>query len=161
MASEPRVLLVEDSADDVELTVAALSDYCDTDRIAVARDGEDALDYLFRRGAHAERSGGGPALILLDIKMPWMDGLEVLRVIKSDAKLKSIPVVMLSSSREERDVTNSYRLGSNGYVVKPMLYSELGFALKATGAFWLTVNESPAETTGTRCVRHTLAARLQ
>lgn len=145
MASEPRVLLVEDSADDVELTVAALSRYCDADKIAVAHDGEDALDYLYRRGAHVERPGGGPALILLDIKMPRMDGLEVLRVIKSDAKLKSIPVVMLTSSREERDVTSSYRLGSNGYVVKPLLYSELDFALKTTGAFWLTVNEPHPE----------------
>ncbi len=141
MSSKARVLLIEDSADDVELTVAALSDYCDADKIAIARDGEEALDYLYRRGAHAQRSGGCPALILLDIKMPKMDGLEVLRIIKSDEQLRSIPVVMLTSSREERDVASSYRLGSNGYVVKPLLFSELYSALKMTGAFWLTVNE--------------------
>lgn len=146
MASKPRVLLIEDSADDVELTVAALADYCNSDTIAIAHDGEDALDYLYRRGAYRQRAAGGPALILLDIKMPKMDGLEVLRVIKSDAQLKAIPVVMLTSSREERDVANSYRLGSNGYVVKPLLFSELYSALKTTGAFWLTVNEPSPET---------------
>jgi CheY-like chemotaxis protein len=141
MVATGRVLLVEDSLDDVELTVAALSGYCDAAAIAVAHDGEDALDYLYRRGAHCERAAGAPALILLDIKMPKMDGLEVLRVIKSDARLKSIPVVMLTSSREERDVTTCYGLGSNGYVVKPLLFPELYSALQKTGAYWLTVNE--------------------
>jgi CheY-like chemotaxis protein len=134
-------LLVEDSADDAELMLAALSDYCDSDKVVIAKDGEEALDYLYRRGGHAERPHGNPVLILLDIKMPKMDGLEVLRVIKSDPALKTIPVVMLTSSREERDVMSSYRLGTNGYVVKPLLFGELHAVLKKTAAFWLTVNE--------------------
>ncbi len=134
-------LLVEDSADDAELMLAALSDYCNADKVVIAKDGEEALDYLYRRGSHASRPHGNPVLILLDIKMPKMDGLEVLRVIKSDPALKTIPVVMLTSSREERDVTSSYRLGTNGYVVKPLLFGELQAVLHKTAAFWLSVNE--------------------
>jgi len=137
-----RTLLVEDSSDDAELMLAALSEYCDADKVVVAKDGEEALDYLYRRNGHSDRPCGNPVLILLDIKMPKMDGLEVLRVIKSDPQLKTIPVVMLTSSREERDVTSSYRLGSNGYVVKPLLFGELHAVLQKTAAFWLTVNES-------------------
>ncbi len=134
-------LLVEDSADDAELMLAALSDYCDAERVVVAKDGEDALDYLYRRGGHAGRGDGNPVLILLDIKMPKMDGLEVLRVIKSDPALKTIPVVMLTSSREERDLSSSYRLGTNAYVVKPLLFAELHAVLSKTAGFWLGVNE--------------------
>lgn len=134
-------LLVEDSADDAELMLAALAEYCDAERVAIAKDGEEALDYLYRRGRHAARPSGNPVLILLDIKMPKMDGLEVLRVIKNDPSLKTIPVVMLTSSREERDLTSSYRLGTNGYVVKPLLFGELHAVLKKTAAFWLYVNE--------------------
>lgn len=141
MNSTQHALLVEDSADDAELMLAALAEYCDPERVAVARDGEDALDYLYCRGRHAGRAGGNPILILLDIKMPKMDGLEVLRVIKSDPALRTIPVVMLTSSREERDLTSSYRLGTNGYVVKPLLFGELHAVLKKTAAFWLNVNE--------------------
>ena len=137
-----RTLLVEDSSDDAELMLAALSEYCDADKVVVAKDGEEALDYLYRRNGHSDRPCGNPVLILLDIKMPKMDGLEVLRVIKSDPQLKTIPVVMLTSSREERDVTSSYRLGSNGYVVKSLLFGELHAVLQKTAAFWLTVNES-------------------
>lgn len=134
-------LLVEDSADDAELMLAALAEYCDAERVVIARDGEEALDYLYRRGRHADRLAGNPVLILLDIKMPKMDGLEVLRVIKADPALRTIPVVMLTSSREERDLTSSYRLGTNGYVVKPLLFGELHAVLKKTAAFWLSVNE--------------------
>lgn len=141
MKRTQQALLVEDSADDAELMIAALSDYCDADKVVIAKDGEEALDYLYRRGTHAERPHGNPLLILLDIKMPKMDGLEVLRVIKSDPVLKTIPVVMLTSSREERDVTSSYRLGTNGYVVKPLLFGELHAVLQKTAAFWLSVNE--------------------
>lgn len=141
MKRKQHALLVEDSADDAELMLAALADYCDPDRVVIARDGEEALDYLYRRNGHARRPHGNPALVLLDIKMPKMDGLEVLRVIKSDPLLKTIPVVMLTSSREERDVTSSYRLGTNGYVVKPLLFGELHAVLQKTAAFWLTVNE--------------------
>jgi len=145
MKRTQHALLVEDSADDAELMLAALSDYCDADRVIIAKDGEEALDYLYRRGGHAGRTHGNPVLILLDIKMPKMDGLEVLRVIKSDPVLKTIPVVMLTSSREERDVTSSYRLGTNGYVVKPLLFGELHTVLQKTAAFWLSVNESCPE----------------
>lgn len=141
MKRTQHALLVEDSADDAELMLAALSDYCDADKVVIAKDGEEALDYLYRRGGHAGRPHGNPILILLDIKMPKMDGLEVLRVIKGDPALKTIPVVMLTSSREERDVTSSYRLGTNGYVVKPLLFGELHAVLQKTAAFWLSVNE--------------------
>lgn len=141
MKRTQRTLLVEDSSEDAELMLAALSAYCDADKVVVAKDGEEALDYLYRRGGHSGRPCGNPTLILLDIKMPKMDGLEVLRVIKSDPQLKTIPVVMLTSSREERDVTSSYRLGSNGYVVKPLLFGELHAVLQKTAAFWLNVNE--------------------
>ena len=141
MKRTEHALLVEDSADDAELMLAALSNYCDADKVVIAKDGEEALDYLYRRGNHAERPHGNPVLILLDIKMPKMDGLEVLRVIKNDPVLQTIPVVMLTSSREERDVTSSYRLGTNGYVVKPLLFGELHAVLQKTAAFWLNVNE--------------------
>lgn len=141
MKRTQHALLVEDSADDAELMLAALSDYCDAEKVVIAKDGEEALDYLYRRNGHGGRPQGNPVLILLDIKMPKMDGLEVLRVIKSDPALRTIPVVMLTSSREERDVTSSYRLGTNGYVVKPLLFGELHAVLQKTAAFWLTVNE--------------------
>jgi CheY-like chemotaxis protein len=141
MKRTQHALLVEDSADDAELMLAALAEHCDADKVVIAKDGEEALDYLYRRGGHAGRPFGNPVLILLDIKMPKMDGLEVLRVIKGDPALKAIPVVMLTSSREERDVTSSYRLGTNGYVVKPLLFGELHAVLQKTAAFWLTVNE--------------------
>lgn len=136
-----RVLLVDDSVDDAELAINVLSEYGPVEMITVVQDGAAAVDYLLCRGVYAGRSTGNPALILLDVKMPKVDGLELLRDIKADANLKSIPVVMLTSSREERDIVSSYRLGSNGYVVKPMVFSEFVDTVRKIGAFWLKVNE--------------------
>ncbi len=138
------ILLVDDSVDDVELAVSVLSTYWPADKITVVHDGADAGDYLYRRGAYAGRGPGEPGLILLDIKMPKVDGLELLRALKSDERLKVIPVVMLTSSREERDVRDSYRLGSNAYVVKPLIFAEFQDTVRKLGAFWLTANEMPA-----------------
>lgn len=138
------VLLVDDSVDDVELAVNALSAYWPVDRIATVHDGAEARDYLLCRGNYADRPPVNPALVLLDIKMPKVDGLDVLRTIKGDQRLKTIPVVMLSSSREERDVNDSYRSGSNAYVVKPLVFAEFHAAIKKLGAFWLATNELPS-----------------
>ncbi len=140
-----QVLLVDDSVDDAELAINVLSDFGAVDMITVVHDGAAAVDYLHCRGAYAGRNTGNPELILLDVKMPKVDGLELLRDIKSDENLKTIPVVMLTSSREESDVVSSYRLGSNAYVVKPMVFTEFVEAVRKIGAFWLKVNEpSPA-----------------
>ncbi len=138
------ILLVDDSIDDVELAVAVLSNYWPSEKITVVHDGAEAADYLYQRGEYAERGPGHPVLILLDIKMPKVDGLELLRVLKGDEILKVIPVVMLTSSREECDVRDSYRLGSNAYVVKPLVFAEFQDTLKKLGAFWLGANEMAA-----------------
>ncbi len=138
------ILLVDDSVDDVELAVSVLSTYWPADKITVVHDGAEACDYLYRRGQYAQRGPGQPVLVLLDIKMPKVDGLELLRVVKSDMQLKAIPVVMLTSSREERDVRDSYQLGSNAYVVKPLVFAEFQDTLRKLGAFWLTTNELAA-----------------
>jgi CheY-like chemotaxis protein len=138
------ILLVDDSIDDVELAVCVLSTYWPADKITVVHDGAEAGDYLYRRGAYAGRGPGQPVLVLLDIKMPKVDGLELLRVLKGDEQLKVIPVVMLTSSREERDVRDSYRFGSNAYVVKPLVFAEFQDTLKKLGAFWLAANEMAA-----------------
>ena len=140
-AAPRRVLLVDDSVDDAELAISVLSEYGAAESITVVHDGAAAADYLHARGAYAGRPPGNPALILLDVKMPKVDGLELLQEIKSDARLRTIPVVMLTSSREERDLVTSYRLGSNAYVVKPMVFSEFVEAVRKIGAFWLRTNE--------------------
>jgi CheY-like chemotaxis protein len=137
------ILLVEDSAPDLELTLAALSGSKIANEIVVTRDGEEALDYLFCRGAYAARSPDNPIVMLLDLKMPRVDGLEVLRQVKADPKLRSIPVVMLTSSREEKDLVESYRLGVNSYVVKPVDFQQFVEAIKRIGIFWAVVNEAP------------------
>jgi CheY-like chemotaxis protein len=134
------ILLVEDSDDDAELTIAALEDYRLANRIERARDGAEAIAYLQCTGAHAGRDSGNPVLILLDVKMPKVDGIEVLRVIKSDEKLMTIPVVMLTSSREDRDVIESYRGGVNAYVVKPVDFRGFSEAVRELGLFWLVLN---------------------
>jgi CheY-like chemotaxis protein len=136
-----RILLAEDNANDLELTMAALQQHNLANEIVAVRDGSEALDYLFRRGPFAGRHDSQPALVLLDLKMPKVDGLEVLRTIKADAELRLIPVVMLTSSREESDLVRSYKLGVNGYVVKPVDFSEFMTAVKQIGAFWAVVNE--------------------
>ena len=138
-----RILMVEDDPKDVELSMTALEDYNLVNEVVVARDGEEALDYLFCRGKFQDRSGDNPAVILLDLKLPKVDGLEVLREIKSDAKLKMIPVVVLTSSKEEKDMVTSYKLGVNAYVVKPVDFHEFVNAIKELGVFWALINQPP------------------
>ncbi|HEU0008637.1 MAG TPA: response regulator [Verrucomicrobiae bacterium] len=143
MAEVQHILLAEDNANDVELTLAALQQDGLARRVFAVHDGEEALDYLLRRGAFADRPDDLPRAILLDIKMPKLDGLEVLRMIRGDERLKWIPVVMLTSSREEGDVRRSYELGANAYVVKPVDFSQLSQALRCLGYFWGIANEPP------------------
>lgn len=138
-----RILMVEDDPKDVELSMTALEDYNLVNEVVVARDGEEALDYLFCRGKFQDRSSDNPAVILLDLKLPKVDGLEVLREIKSNAKLKMIPVVVLTSSKEETDMVTSYKLGVNAYVVKPVDFHEFVNAIKELGVFWAVINEPP------------------
>jgi CheY-like chemotaxis protein len=138
-----RILLAEDSDNDIELTLAALASHNVANEIVVVRDGVEALDYLYRRGPHADRSPENPALILLDLKMPRMDGVQVLQEVKRDPVLRTIPVVMLTSSREEQDVVNTYKLGVNAYVVKPVEFKDFMDAVKVLGQFWAVVNELP------------------
>jgi CheY-like chemotaxis protein len=148
VAELKRILLAEDSANDVELTLAALEQHHLANEIVVVRDGAEALDYLYARGAHAGRNSGNPALLVLDLKMPRVDGLDVLRIIKADAALKTIPVVMLTSSREEQDLIASYELGVNSYVVKPVDFAEFIEAVRQIGVFWAIVNEPPPDRPG-------------
>jgi len=140
-----RILLAEDSAQDAELTLNALAEHNITNSVDVARDGAEALDYLYKRGKFAGRQGGNPVLVLLDLKMPRMDGLEVLRSVKADPQLRTIPVVILTSSREEQDVVRSYELGVNAYVVKPVEFDQFMRAVRDLGLFWLLINETPPE----------------
>lgn len=137
------ILLVEDSAQDIELVLAALKKNKFANEVVVARDGAEALDYLYGRGKFDHRPAALPIVMLLDLKMPRMDGLEVLRQVKSDERLRIIPVVMLTSSREEADLVKSYQLGVNAYVVKPVVFQEFVDAIKLTGNFWAVVNEPP------------------
>ena len=143
-----RILLVEDDPKDVELTLEALGDYNLANEVIVARDGEQALDYLYCRGKFAARTKGNPAVLLLDLKLPKVDGLEVLRQIRADAKLRLMPVVVLTSSREERDMMGSYQLGVNAYVVKPVDFHEFVNAVKELGVFWAVINEPPLGSVG-------------
>jgi CheY-like chemotaxis protein len=146
MSNLKTILLAEDNANDVELTLEALGEYRLANDVAVVRDGSEALDYLYRRGKYEKREGGNPAVVLLDIKMPKVDGLEVLRQIKGDASLRSTPVVVLTSSREERDLVEGYRLGVNAYVVKPVDFVQFVESVKQLGAFWAILNEPPVGT---------------
>ena len=140
------ILLAEDNANDVELTLAALKTNHVLNEVTVTRDGAETLDYLWRRNAYANREGGNPVLMLLDLKMPKVDGLEVLRQVKSSEQLKSIPIVVLTSSREEQDVVASYDSGVNAYVVKPVDFHDFVNAVKLLGGFWAVVNEPPPPT---------------
>lgn len=140
IAQVKRILLVEDNANDAELTLEALGHHNLANEVIIARDGEEALDYLYRRGAFQSREEGNPAVVLLDLKMPKVDGMEVLRQVKTDPDLKTVPVVILTSSREERDVVESYHLGVNAYVVKPVDFHEFGDAVKQLGLFWSIIN---------------------
>jgi CheY-like chemotaxis protein len=138
-----RILLVEDSKHDVELTMVALEECHLANHVDVANDGAEALDYLHRRGAFANHGGEMPVVVLLDLKMPKVDGMEVLREMKSHPVLKQIPVVMLTSSREERDLVQSYKLGANAYVVKPVDFQQFIDSVKQLGCFWAIINEVP------------------
>ena len=138
-----RILLVEDDPKDVELTLTALEEYNLVNEVIVARDGEEALDYLYCRGEYKTRPSDNPAVMLLDLKLPKVDGLEVLKQIKSDGTLRMIPIVVLTSSREEKDMVASYKLGVNAYVVKPVDFHEFVNAIKELGVFWAVINEPP------------------
>lgn len=138
-----RILLVEDDPKDIELTLEALADHHLANEVVVARDGAEALDYLYRRGPYTMRAGENPAVVLLDLKMPKVDGIQVLRQMKSDDQIRTIPVVILTSSRESRDLEECYKLGVNAYVVKPVQFSDFIEAVKQVGIFWAIVNEPP------------------
>ena len=138
-----RILMVEDDPRDVELTLTALEEHNLANEVVVTRDGKEALDYLYSRGEHAGRSNGNPAVILLDLKLPRVNGVEVLQQIRSDDRLKMIPVVVLTSSHEEKDMLASYRLGVNAYVVKPVDFHEFVNAVKELGMFWAIINQPP------------------
>jgi DNA-binding response OmpR family regulator len=138
-----RILLVEDDPRDVELTLTALQEHNLANEVVTARDGEEALDYLFARGKFNGRADGDPAVILLDLKLPKVNGLEVLQQVRSNDRLKRLPVVVLTSSHEEKDVIRSYELGVNAYVVKPVDFHDFVNAVSELGVFWAIVNEPP------------------
>lgn len=138
-----RILLAEDNPRDVELALEALEENHLANDVIVVRDGAEALDYLYRRGQYQSRAEGNPAVVLLDLKMPKVDGIEVLRQIKGDPQMKVVPIVMLTSSREEQDLIKSYALGVNAYVVKPINFQQVIEAIKQLGLFWAVINEAP------------------
>jgi len=140
-----RILLAEDNANDIELTLEALSENHLANHVDVVNDGVEAMEYLRCEGRFANRPRGNPGVILLDIKMPRKDGLEVLSEIRGDEKLKMIPVVILTSSKEEKDLYKSYELGTNAYVVKPVSFPEFIDAVRVIGGFWAMINEMPPE----------------
>jgi CheY-like chemotaxis protein len=145
MTTMKSIVLAEDNPRDAELALAAMEEYQLADKVVICHDGAEVLDYLYCRGQFKTRLAGNPAVIFLDLKMPKVDGIEVLRTVKSDAKLKPIPVVMLTSSREERDLAMSYALGANAYVVKPVEFPQFLRAVKELGVFWGVINEPPPE----------------
>lgn len=142
-AEVKRILIVDDSINDVELVIAALAEVNLANEIIVAEDGEEALDYLNRRGKFVDYGEGNPAIILLDIKMPKMNGIEFLRHIRSEPKFKSIPVIMVTSSGEEKDLVESYKLGANAYMIKPVDITQFIEAVKVLGRFWAVINQPP------------------
>jgi CheY-like chemotaxis protein len=143
MASLKRILLAEDNEHDVELILAALDEHNLANEVVVVRDGAEALEYLQHRGKFAGHANGLPVVVLLDLKMPKVDGLEVLRQMRADPALKHVPVVMITSSREEQDLVRSYQLGVNAYVVKPVDFQQFIQSIKQIGFFWAIVNEPP------------------
>jgi CheY-like chemotaxis protein len=138
-----RILLVEDDPNDVELTLTALKEFNLANDVDVVSDGAEALDFLFKRGPFSGRTNGNPAVILLDLKLPKISGMEVLKQIRETENLKMIPVVILTSSREEKDLNEGYSLGTNAYVVKPLEFQQFIEAIKQLGAFWALINEAP------------------
>ena len=145
MMHSGKILLVEDDPYDVELTLSALAENHLTNEVVVVRDGVEALDYLYRRGAYESRVAGNPVVMLLDLKLPKVDGLEVLERVKSNPNLKTTPVVMLTSSHEKQDLARSYNLGTNAYVVKPVDFTDFVEAIRELGLFWAVVNQPPPE----------------
>ena len=145
VTSLKKILLVEDDPEDVDLTMSTMEENNLANCVSVVNDGAEALDYLFRRGKFKEREGGDPVVVLLDNKMPKVSGLEVLKAMKADERLRTIPVVVLTSSREDRDLIEFYRNGVNAYVVKPVDFSEFAEAVKRLGLFWAFVNEPPPD----------------
>jgi len=144
---EKTILLVEDNPDDIELTLRALKQYNIKNEITVVRDGAEALDYLFATGAYAERSVSAlPAVVILDLKLPKVDGLEVLQRMRADERIKLTPVVILTSSKEEKDMINGYKLGANSYVRKPVDFTQFVEAARQLGLYWLVINEPPPQT---------------
>ncbi|MDQ5910465.1 MAG: hypothetical protein QG599_2561 [Pseudomonadota bacterium] len=143
MSEIKRILLVEDDPHDVELTLEALEESNLANEVVVARDGAEALDYLYRRGDFAGRASGLPAVVLLDLKLPRISGIEVLKRMRADEALKRIPVVILTSSRESTDLSQCYEIGVNAYVVKPVQIQDFMIAIKQVGVFWVLINESP------------------
>ena len=137
------ILIVEDNPNDLELTLTALANTGLANDVVVTRDGAEARDYLFRRGSHAQREPGLPTVVLLDLKLPKIDGLELLKIIRESRETANLPVVILTSSREEKDVTAGYELGSNAYVVKPVAFAEFFKAIQDLGIFWAVLNEPP------------------
>lgn len=148
MGNPGKILLVEDDPNDVELTLSALAENHLANEVFVVNDGEEALDYLYYQGGYESREKGNPALMLLDLKLPKVDGMEVLRRVKTDPALKMIPVVMLTSSREEQDLVRSYDLGTNGYVVKPVDFQNFVEAVSGLGLFWAIINYPPPGSAG-------------
>lgn len=143
MKTSKRILLVEDDQQDAELILGALAAERLAGHVAIVRDGVEALEYLQRRGPFAARPDGNPAVVLLDIKMPRLNGLEVLERMRADPQLRLVPVVILTGSREEHDLASAYRLGANAYVVKPVDFAQLVGVVRQLGAFWVWINESP------------------
>ncbi len=148
MAELKRILMVEDNPNDVELTLSALAEHHLANEVVVVRDGEEALDYLHRRGVYKLRGAGHPAVVLLDLKLPKVDGLQVLEQMRADPDMRFIPVVMLTSSREERDLVASYRSGVNAYVVKPVDFGDFVTSIKEIGLFWAVINCPPPDGNG-------------
>jgi CheY-like chemotaxis protein len=146
MAPLKRILLAEDNDRDLELTLAALEEHNLANEVVVARDGAEALDYLHCRGKFAGHANGLPVVVLLDLKMPKVDGLEVLSAMRTDSQFKAVPVVMITSSREEQDMIRSYELGVNAYVVKPVDFQKFVESIKQVGFFWAIINEPPPGT---------------
>jgi two-component system response regulator len=143
------ILLAEDNPNDVRLTLHALQRYNLTNNIHVVRDGAEALDFIFCTGAYAQRNiGQTPKVILLDLKLPLVSGLEVLQQIKADARTRTIPVVILTSSREERDIVETYRLGVNSYITKPVDFEQFTEAVRTLGMYWVLLNQPPSLTDG-------------
>jgi CheY-like chemotaxis protein len=142
-----KILLAEDDPNDIELTLTALEEHNLADQVIVARDGTEALDYLFRRGQFVNRPAGHPVVVFLDLKMPRVDGLEVLRQVKGDPLLKTIPVVVLTSSHQDQDIVESYNLGVNAYVVKPVAFDKFINVVRQLGLFWVLTNEAPPNMT--------------